>query len=481
MQSSTFLFESLEVFQDYFSCVVVDERHVCSVSINTAALDLPLNAMVTFSHDLSDDQAPSTLDYDDEFQGTLSLEVVHDTSEIHDHISYFECRRLIASKFSLAPSQLALRMAWRMQVITCLVTWVNADGLCREAYLSICSNTQYYEPSTGLLLASESEVRVSPTTGLHQAELCELLQNGPSLPSIAEYWMAEYHYKRLMRLPTHQDLVGYEYEAKLSVSHLTLNNVPKVLSERYQVIERYQTESIRWYLENVEIVDIGKVKKARIGFRGARASLVTKGKKHKLEGGILKRREQKKQGLNTWTLDLSSQDVKEMRRIKRQLYLRSKQSHRVYALCLDYCYVEGSVGSPLLQVELEYNGLLLVEPSRWILTIASQLELAETFLHTSPKLALRCIERVEWLMTNTPIDEWEQSKLESLKDMIARQKVVEASDRDAGKLKSLEEEVLSEMRELLHSLKEEWGYEQTHQTKRKWLKTMRSSIEESLP
>ena len=56
-----------------------------------------------------------------------------------------------------------------------------------------------------------------------------------------------------------------------------MQELPKALRERFEIIERYQTESVRWYVRNLEAEGLGKIKKGRVGFRGPLASLVMKG------------------------------------------------------------------------------------------------------------------------------------------------------------------------------------------------------------
>jgi hypothetical protein len=228
---------------------------------------------------------------------------------------------------------------------------------------------------SSILLAKEEQIRLKQV--LQVPFNLESLGDLKYLPIISKSWMAEYHLKRLLRLPSHNQLDGYEYEAKLSTQHL-------IISDRdlpYPILERYQTESIRWYHEE-----------KRIGFRGERASLVIKGEPVMIDG-IAKRTEEKTQQLSTWDFHQGLQtqgqtnllkksdqpfDQKylegierfeekshyplhlEMRRMKRQLYVLSPKRF-FYAVCLDYCTANQWGIEPLLQIEIEYNGQLIFE------------------------------------------------------------------------------------------------------------------------
>ena len=461
------------MLRDGLSFVTESERTIVELSWNSDQLTLPLNAIVTFSYEEDDREGDDLHPPAPTQTGTLTVERLSQVKEAHHNVTFSACPELIAARFDVDVSALKPRMLWRRRSLLWRVTLPHKDSLgmsgpLREARLRVDAETSYYDVETGLLLAYETEVRARALEGVNQAGLTHQLTHRPHLPSVSAYWMSEYHYKRLRRLPTHQDLTGYEYEAKLSVDHLDLDELPGELSERYEIIERYQTESVRWYIRNAKLSGIGKVKKGRVGFRGPRASLVSKGKKQKLEGGILKRSEEKSQGLNTWELSQVARDAKEMRRIKRQLYIRSHQTKRVYALCLDYCYVEASTRAPLLQVELEYNGQLLLESGDWALTFERQLELAERFLTSSPKVAQRSLERASWLQPPTLSEEL-QARLEqvqtSLESAMAEQGVEESEGPP-----EVEAEVLSEMRELLRSLRRGYGFKETSKTKREWLR-----------
>jgi hypothetical protein len=224
-------------------------------------------------------------------------------------------------------------------------------------------------------LAQETQIRLKQV--LHIAFHHKSLRDLKYLPIISKSWMAEYHLKRLLRLPSHNQLDGFEYEAKLSTQHL-------LISERdlpYPILERYQTESIRWYREE-----------KRIGFRGERASVVIKGEAVMIDG-IAKRPEEKTQQLSTWDFHLGNQKTEiveqleksekpfahkdlegiqhfeekthqalhlEMRRMKRQLYVLSPNRY-FYAVCLDYCTANQWGIEPLRQIEIEYNGQLIFE------------------------------------------------------------------------------------------------------------------------
>ncbi|MEE2643416.1 MAG: hypothetical protein VYD19_00660 [Myxococcota bacterium] len=454
-QTATYLFESLSLLEAHLSWATESERQIVEVSWNTAALELPLNAVITFSYDLQGGLTQPVVPLNPSVSGTLEIRRDRNARVIRHQTSLAECPALIAELFSLESQQLVPRMVWRRKTMQWRVKVDGVEGRAEqaerlEAWLHVDAEVDYYDAATGLHLATEGEVRARALEGPQRLTLQGLIGAIPHLPAVSLYWMAEYHYKRLMRLPTVQDLPGYEYE----------------------IIERYQTESVRWYVRKVELEGIGRIKKGRIGFRGPRASLVRKGAKEMLEGGILKRSEEKSQGLNTWALSSVAGQASEMRRIKRQLYIRARESSRVYALCLDYCYVEGVTSTPLLQVELEYNGQLLLPPSEWHLTLSCQLMLAERFSTTAPKAALRALERAEWLIKRDGADEAQHALYTKCQSKIAAQLETEDADHEAVSCDSiqLEGEVLAEMRSLLKGLGDVYGFKESSQTKRAWLR-----------
>lgn len=480
MRTSTYLFESLDVLRDGLSFVTEQERNVVEISWNTEGLGIPLNVLITFTYEIKGADSEHFIDPKPEQIGVLKIDRLSKAKEFHHQVQYSACAQLISERFDVHHQDLKPRMIWRhkewiWRVILSHKDSSSMSGIRREARLWIAGDTSYYDALTGLKLAHEKEIRARALEGINQIALVQSLTTRAHLPAVSAYWMSEYHYKRLMRLPTHQDLIGYEYEAKLSVDHIQIDELPNELLEDFEIIERYQTESIRWYLKNVTLSGIGKVKKGRVGFRGPRASLVSKGKKQKLEGGILKRSEEKSQGLNTWELGQIARDAKEMRRIKRQLYVRSKQSNRIYALCLDYCYVEGSARAPLLQIELEYNGTLLIDPNEWTLDLEKQLEWAEHFKKSAPKIALRCLERAEWLFNRQQPDEALQKQYEELQSDIQASLSAEPVEDTINQ--KLEEAVLLEMRAILNGLRRAYGYKATSKTKREWLKDELKTID----
>lgn len=326
----------------------------------------------------------------------------------------------------------------------------------------------YHEPQLNLTLSSETHSRVywlSPPPSLGTLE---------TIPLSSRYWMGEYHYKRLYRLPCYNELEGYEYEAKLTPQSLTIDE--ELLP--YKVIERYQTESIRWYLPKG---------KGRISFRESRVSFVKKGKKVLLDG-IIKRPEEKIQGLSMWSsesqlsqpvsalVEVQSSQYLQMRRIKRQLYLLHPQSHRVYALCLDDCRADGKL--PFTQIELEYNGRLCLpiqtfEDPDW-LSFSTQSELAHHLAQDHPKAALRCVERaLLFAPTKVPpphetnriaLSELMQTLKQELQSKLHRPKTSIEID-----FQSIEQAVIKEMRVILNILIKDQGCRPSVQTKRSWL------------
>lgn len=478
MQSSTFLFENLTTLQKSVSLSTESERQLIEISWNTPLLEIPLNVSVTFSYEDTREEFSRYSSPAADQVGILKFEDGPLKRDFHHNVTFSMCPMLIGSRFDLPSEIITPRMSWsrRESIKRARFSMNGSDELKAppsHARLEVISEVMYFDAESCLLIATEREIRVKVLEGERQKELTDLLKACSHLPCLTPYWMAEYYFKRLKRLPTHQDLIGYEYEAKLKVDHLNCVHLPQTLLPHFEIIERYQTESVRWYYTNVTFPGMNKMKKARVGFRGTRASLVRKGKKQKLDGGILKRSEEKAFGLNTWELSLASGELKEMRRIKRQLYILSHPTRRVYALCLDYCYVEGPRQPPLLQVELEYNGRLLIHPAEWSLSIEQQLELAEQFQVSHPKVALRCLERTQWLIDHEPdTNQTLKTRYQHLRerctpDVLSAQ---ELSAQEPSAQGVLEAEVLSEMRILLEALKDEFGYQVTHQTKHEWLK-----------
>ena len=485
MIPTSYLFERLDQLTERLSYVIEREHTLTSVSWNTPTLELPINASAVFSF-------VSPLEGEGEGEsggvgtsapkatqrGTLTLTFSPQLREHHHNTQLSDCPALIAEAFDVPAESVEQRVMWRARVDEWRVILshkdsAHASGEAREGRLKVTRNVCYYHASTGLKLACEEEVRAEVLAGQHQQRLARQLRAQPHLPAVSCYWMSEYHYKRLARWPTHQDLPAYEYEAKLAARHLNVSELPEVLKGHFKIIERYQTESVRWYVKGIEVEGLGRVEKGRVGFRGARASLVMKGKKEKLKGGILKRREEKSQGLNTWALSAVADEAQEMRRIKRQLYICSQRTQRVYALCLDYCFVHNNP-TPLLQVELEYNGKLLIKPSEWALTMSAQLSLAERLIDGAPKAALRCLERAALLSDQPRVTAPQRARLAKLNEraealMSAPLELSEPEGEVVVDV-ALEAEVLEEMRALLEALKEEFGFERSSRTKRAWLK-----------
>jgi len=504
MQTTHFLFESLERLSAQVAFSVTSARRLVEVSWNTVDLSLPVMASALFRCDDEEREGGAALP-GSAARGALLLEREGGARERFDGVRLSECPALVAEAFGVAAGAVVPRVAWRFTLEEGVARVGDAEG---PALLE--RDVEYLHPEAGVVLARESEVRVELAREAPQA-LREALRALQHLPVVTKYWMAEYHYKRLLRWPTHNDLPGYEYEAKLSVHHLDVYALPAELAGRFEVIERYQTESVRWYLEGVELPGLGRLEKGRVGFRGSRASLVSKGKKQKLAGGVLKRTEEKSQGLDTWRLSALEPLALEMRRVKRQIYVLNRHNRRVYAVCLDHCEAEGR-REPFIQLEIEYNGLLQIEPEEWGLSFEAQWRLARALEARAPRAALRCCERAALFARDVSAREVgarevsarevgarEVSAREvSAREVSAREvSAREVSAREAGaeaealaalaalaeRLRAetltpppaaevdpaLELQVVEEMNALSAALQRAYGFTPSEQTKRQWL------------
>jgi len=484
MQTTHFLFESLERLSAQVAFSVTSARRLVEVSWNTVDLSLPVMASALFRCDDEEREGGAALP-GSAARGALLLEREGGARERFDGVRLSECPALVAEAFGVAAGAVVPRVAWRFTLEEGVARVGDAEG---PALLE--RDVEYLHPEAGVVLARESEVRVELAREAPQA-LREALRALQHLPVVTKYWMAEYHYKRLLRWPTHNDLPGYEYEAKLSVHHLDVYALPAELAGRFEVIERYQTESVRWYLEGVELPGLGRLEKGRVGFRGSRASLVSKGKKQKLAGGVLKRTEEKSQGLDTWRLSALEPLALEMRRVKRQIYVLNRHNRRVYAVCLDHCEAEGR-REPFIQLEIEYNGLLQIEPEEWGLSFEAQWRLARALEARAPRAALRCCERAALFARDVSAREVGAREV-SAREVSAR----EVSAREAGaeaealaalaalaeRLRAetltpppaaevdpaLELQVVEEMNALSAALQRAYGFTPSEQTKRQWL------------
>ena len=485
----------VESFIERLKLSEIASRSGQAISYETEKLVLPVGASTTFEFNTEPAEAILGSLYITSAKGTLySYQGISPTA-----IPYYVADLLPVEYARETSISSALKPRFS---VTYRARLMRGEHKGELSYCVIEDQVKYYTAGGELSLAQESHSRVYWLTKPQKVSALK------TLPLSSRYWMGEYHYKRLHRYPCSNELPGYEYEAKLTPKTLFIDE--SLLP--YQVIERYQTESVRWYLANGE---------GRVGFREGRASMVKKGKKIKL-GLILKREEEKTQGLSMWSLgeEESGQDkVKaeaqpidadalQMRRVKRQLYLLNPESSRVYALCLDYCYVTDLDAQPLLQIELEYNGTLClpiesVSGPEW-LSAQRQLELAYQLAVEHPKAALRCIERANLISSQQEpkLAEIELNALNELglklqeqldQELRASEQLNESSPPTIG-LKSkekkekkkkkelknkksatvnenaVENEVLAEMTTVLRSLIELQDCVSTALTKRKWLK-----------
>lgn len=453
----------IDAFSLHFNLREVRQRRGLAISYETSRLSLPVGASAVFE----------VYDADDPQRGELYLSTTNEVRRSYAEVQIQEVPLFVKDYFwSLKGSECEFTPRVAVSYRARLMRGEYSGSVI---WCVIEDEVKYLEPSADLILAEESHGRVywltSPRVNDHIK----------TIPLSSRYWMSEYHYKRLYRLPCWNELEGYEYEAKLTPLNLAIDE------ERlpYKVIERYQTESVRWYLPKG---------KGRIGFREGRASVVKKGKKTKL-GYVIKREEEKSQGLSMWALSEElvnfpssntsglTQDALQMRRVKRQLYLHNPASDRIYALCLDYCYVEGE--EPLLQIELEYNGRLClpideVTGDQWMSALR-QYEVAQSLAVNHPKAAMRCCERAIIFDRGLKTDETAKRAqgLEllqgELKGRLTSTTVSREQEQRSGDLRSLEQTIVDEMMVLIKSLIDQQDCKPSTLTKRRWLKGLLSS------
>ncbi len=486
MHAHTFLFESLERLSAQVELQVITSQRVAEVSWNTSDLRLPVTASATFrceepraqqagEQQAGEQQAGAHEEArlpGAEVVGTLWVEHAPHLRERFYRVTMGDCPALVAEVFGVDAARVEPRAAWRFWLDTARVR-LSGEGGGVEGQALVEREVEYLHPSAGVVLAREPEVRLEVARDA-APELLDALNALPHLPVVTKYWMAEYHYKRLLRWPTHNDLPGYEYEAKLSVHHLDVHELPQELEGRFEVIERYQTESVRWYFEGVELPGLGRLEKGRVGFRGSRASLVSKGKKQKLAGGVLKRTEEKSQGLDTWSLSAVEPLALEMRRVKRQIYVVNRLNRRVYAVCLDHCEAE-TRRDAFIQLEIEYNGLLQIEPEEWGLSFEAQWRLARSLERRAPRAALRCCERAALFLPAEPSPPaGAAEELAALTERLRAEVLTLPAGGDVDP--ALEEQVVGEMNELSAALQRAYGFVPSTQTKRQWLERPPSGL-----
>ena len=490
--------DDFESYKEYFDLSVYQSRQGQMLSYEHIALALPVGAYAIFEQYTSDVDSGELYLHTSNGHVTQYAEV--SSSDLSTYISeYFELTDQLNER---------LKVTYRARLM---------HGRCplekRDIWCVIEDQVNYIEPRLELKLAQEMHSRIY---WLSKPPQLGALQH---IPLSSRYWMSEYYHKRLYRLPCSNELPGFEYEAKLSPKSLSIDE--SLLP--YPVIERYQTESVRWYLPKG---------KGRVGFREGRASLVKKGKKTLIDG-IMKRREEKTQGLSMWQLtqDLYSQsetkdksnftdpsatpkhiepqpkpknhsdsesllvseqdlnhreDLLQMRRVKRQLYLMHPKSQRVYALCLDDCRAPKRL--PFHQIELEYNGKLclnldLLNSHEW-LSFHQQLKAAQALADSVPKAASRCLERARLFLTQdqTLSSEDDVKKLADLSVQIQEKLMQSQIDTSALTAPNqdiapdLEAEIIAEMKQVLESLIQQQSCQPSVQTKRSWLKGLGTSF-----
>ena len=489
--------DHFESYQEYFGLSEYQSRQGRMLSYEHITLALPVGAYAVF------EQYTPHIDNGELYLHTPGGHITQyaevSSSDLSTYISeYFELTNQLNER---------LKVTYRARLM---------QGRCplekRDLWCVIEDQVNYIEPRLELKLAQEMHSRIYWLSKPPQ------LGGLRHIPLSSRYWMGEYYHKRLYRLPCSNELPGFEYEAKLSPKSLSIDE--SLLP--YPVIERYQTESVRWYLPKG---------KGRVGFREGRASLVKKGKKTLIDG-IMKRREEKTQGLSMWQLtqDLYGQseikdkstftdlitppkhieprpnpqnhsdseslldpkkdlnhreNLLQMRRVKRQLYLMHPKSHRVYALCLDDCRAPKRL--PFHQIELEYNGKLcldldLLNSHEW-LSFHQQLKAAQALADSVPKAASRCLERARLFLSQdqTLSSEDDVKKLADLSGLIQEnlsQSLIDTAVSAAPNQElapDLEAEIIEEMKQVLESLIQQQSCQSSVQTKRSWLKGLGAS------
>ena len=306
-----------------------------------------------------------------------------------------------------------------------------------------------------LFLAEQSAPTLSGSIHPDDQELLTFIQALESLPLTAKRWMGYYYMKRFYHAPVHNELPGYEYELKLKAKHLNLelDTLP------FPLFEVHQSESSRWYCAG-----------RRIGFRGTRASVVRKGPVEVVQG-ILKREEVKEKALSTWALD---RDIEmEMVRRKRQLYLKTPETGRVYTISLDYC-LSAVAPKPFLQVEVEYNGRLLdpeVSGSERYAEPAFFLELGERCeargdLHRAAKFYRFYLQLNADVSTRDELEE-KISRFQA-ESLAAARAAVEAPPAEVDL--EIEQAVLDDLNSIKAALIARYGFKESRKTKKKWLK-----------
>ncbi len=384
----------------------------------------------------------------------------------------------------------------------------NPQVFLKDAYgRNLLELAQCHEVSS-LPIAQEKQIRVKQaSTHLLDRSVFESIQY---LPVISKAWMGEYHLKRLLRMPNVNRLPHYEYESKLSIDHLYIQQ--KDLP--YPILERYQTESIRWYIND-----------QRIGFRGDRASLVTKGKADRIDH-IAKRVEEKTQQLSTWDFyaQLNGDDPDqhfsqktmedlnvplpihlEMRRMKRQLCLLSPLNN-FYSVCLDDCTADQWEIAPLKQIEIEYNGKFLfteyIFKKKWwdfdfivglLDQILNQIKpvdhleyLSFEHLQSLSTLYTEINDQIRgllkqlhllFLITDRQISQEMRDRIQAKNIIIQafqvffeNQKKMQLEESNHLRFKKEEQEIIQEMNVIVEALKQRCHCKSSKKTKKKWLK-----------
>lgn len=268
-------------------------------------------------------------------------------------------------------------------------------------------------------------------------------------PYTAKKWMGFHFLKSCYELPRHDDLAGFEYELKLDVDSLDIDagRLP------FPILEVHQSDSLRRYYSDY-----------RACVRGESAHTVEKGPVTSI-GGILRRRESKKRGLDPWKLPPPRMV---MHRYKREINVFNPDSGRVYTLSLHHCESD----HVFQQLEIEYDGRVVP---------GAVGAMARFRLDHDPRHFLDMAARADAMSWGYLGDQLRERYLRFSTDRTEAEVVrasmtqhqLEPSDPPDPKV---EAEVVDDMR-LLRKALVRHGFRPSRQTKRKWLRTVYASRE----
>ena len=424
----------------------IRRRPRCRVVLDTPALKVPMTAVAVVDADSES--------VEEVLQDRLPVRLhVRDAAQNRHRI---ECESLSAA---VAQAQVLLAipaLVPRFAYTFLRQEWTLPDG----ARLSFDLELRFHSllDDRPLELAEDECPRLKLRTGgaPPPPKLWAALEKLAPLPVISKRWTGEYFMRRFYRPPVRNELPGFEYEAKLEAEHLEVDEscLP------FPVIGRGQAQSVRWYKDG-----------HRIAFRGGRASIVKKGPKVDLDG-VLRRTEEKERGV--WTFALDSEPV-ELRRYQRALFLHNPENDFVYALCLDRC-TSVHASAPLLQVEIEYSGRLLLNWSggREEHDLAAIVAAGQALEDVSSTRSLRFYERALALRRRSMGEPGPD--VEALEAAVAR--LSAQPERELVFDVQIEEAVLRDVGRIRAALIARHGFVGTRMTKRRWL---REVVEGAVP